>query len=225
MTRPGVHVWLMAALLFICALASAALQPRAQPDRALALDTLIPAAFGGWRIDPTTAPVPPSPDVQANLDELYDQILTRTYVDADGNRMMLVIAYGGDQSDSLKAHRQEVCYAAQGFTIRSVLPDQPTLADRAVPLVRVHATKGRRSEPMSYWFTMGDRVAIGRLERLILQLRYGLQGRIPDGLLVRVSSLGSDLPSHFAAQDAFLEAMLASLPPAHRTRLAGLQDG
>lgn len=217
-----VRMWLLAALMLVCAVASWALKPQSQPDRALTLETLIPTAFDGWQVDPTQVPIAPSPDVQANLDDLYDQIVTRTYVNAQGQRMMLVVAYGGDQSDSLKAHRQEVCYQAQGFSIRAVTPDVLQSEAGRIPLVRVHAVKGRRSEPMSYWFTMGDRVAIGRGERLLAQVQYGLRGQIPDGLLVRVSSLGSDLPQSYAAQDAFIQALLAAMTPAQRRRLAGL---
>lgn len=218
----AVRGWLLASLMLVCAVASVLLRPQAQPDRALQLEALIPASFGDWIIDPSVVPVAPSPDVQANLDELYEQILTRTFVNSNGQRMMLVVAYGGDQSDSLKAHRQEVCYEAQGFTIRKTVRDTLHSSSGAIPLVRVHAVKGRRSEPISYWFTMGDRVVIGRLERLLAQLGYGLRGRIPDGMLVRVSSLGTDLPASFAAQDAFISALLEAMSPAQRQRLAGI---
>jgi EpsI family protein len=218
----AVRGWLLAGLMLVCAVASLLLRPQAQPDRALQLEALIPASFGDWIVDPGVVPVSPSPDVQANLDELYEQILTRTFVNSGGQRMMLVVAYGGDQSDSLKAHRQEVCYEAQGFTIRKTVRDTLHASSGAIPLVRVHAVKGRRSEPISYWFTMGDRVVIGRLERLLAQLGYGLRGRIPDGMLVRVSSLGTDLPASFAAQDEFISALLEAMSPAQRQRLAGI---
>jgi len=218
-----VRAWLLATLMIACAGASWLLRPQAQPDQTLKLDAVIPTQFGGWMIDPAVVPIPPTPDVQANLDVLYDQIVTRTYVNANGERMMLVVAYGGDQSDSLKAHRQEVCYSAQGFSIQKVRPDTLRSELGVIPLVRIHAVKGRRSEPISYWFTMGDRVVIGRADRLLAQVQYGLRGRIPDGMLVRVSSLGSDLASSFAAQDEFIDALLTAMTPADRLRFAGLQ--
>jgi hypothetical protein len=61
----------------------------------------------------------------------------------------------------------------------------------------------------------------GRIERLAMQLREGFQGRIPDGMLVRVSSISTDPKAAYAAQQAFVAALLASMPPAERTRLAG----
>src|SRR5205085_349207 len=75
---------------------------------------------GDWHIDPEIVPVAPAPDVQAKLERLYGQVVNRAYVNAAGEMVMLTIAYGGDQSDALKVHRQENCYAAQGFDIHAL---------------------------------------------------------------------------------------------------------
>ncbi len=173
------------------AIAAPALKPTAEAG-AIDLEAVVPAAFAGWRIDPEVAPVAPAPDVQANLARLYDQVVARTYVNAQGERMMLTVAHGGDQSDALKAHRQEVCYRAQGFRVASLEHATLAAAGRKIPVTRFVATRGERSEPVTYWFTMGDRVVLGRLERLRVQLENGLRGRLPDGMLVRVSSLDTD---------------------------------
>lgn len=217
-------IWAVSAALVMCAAASAWLRPTAQLDPGFDLEQLVPTQFAGWQIDPGVIPVSPSPDVQANLDKLYDQILTRTYVNPQGQRIMLVIAYGGDQSDSLKAHRQEVCYQAQGFAIRSVRNDALQADGGTVPIVRLHAQLGRRSEPVSYWFTMGDTVAMGRAERLVTQIGYGLRGRIPDGMLVRVSNVSPDANASYAAHDEFLRALLTTVGASGRQRLAGLME-
>ena len=214
--------WLAALAMVACAAAAHTLRPVAQPRQNFVLETLIPTQFGRWRTDPGITPVAPTPDVQASLDKIYDQVVSRAYVNADGERVMLVIGYGGDQSDSLKAHRQEVCYSAQGFAIREVRNDRLSLASGGdVPVVRVHALKGRRSEPISYWFTMGDTVAVGRAERLLVQVGYGLAGRVPDGLLLRVSSLSRDADASYAAHDRFLRELLAAVSPPVRVALAG----
>lgn len=217
-------IWAVAAALLLCAAASWFLRPTAEPDPNFNIEQLVPTQFAGWKIDPNVMPIAPSPDVQTNLDKLYDQILTRTYVNAQGKRIMLVIAYGGDQSDSLKAHRQEVCYQAQGFAIRSVRNDSLRAEGGDVPIVRVHAQQGRRSEPISYWFTMGDYVVMGRAERLVTQVMYGLKGRIPDGMLVRVSNVSGDTAESYLAHDDFLRALLTVVGPNGRQRLAGLID-
>lgn len=222
--KSPVSAWAVGIAMVAVAVASNVFVPTAQPDLSFNLDRAIPEAFGDWTIDTSVVPIAPSPDVQASLDKIYDQILSRTYRNSNGSRMMLVVAYGGDQSDSLKAHRQEVCYQAQGFSVKDVRGDQLRIAGQDVPLVRLHATKGRRSEPVTYWFTMADEVAIGRAERLAKQIGHGLQGRIPDGLLLRVSSLSSDPAASYAEQDEFLNVMLKSVAPATRQRLAGLES-
>ena len=193
--------------------------PSAQP--APDLETLVPATFGDWRIDPDMIPLAPAPDVQAKLDRLYGQVLSRTYVNSRGERMMLTVAHGGDQSDALKAHRQEVCYAAQGFEIRALQHGDLAVAGRDIPVTRMLAVRGERFEPVTYWFTMGDRVVLTRTERLRTQLANGLARRIPDGMLVRVSSITPDAPAAFAAQASFVSAILAALPAEGVTRFVG----
>jgi len=205
------------------ALATPLLAPVAQPA-AIDLARIIPPAFGGWRIDPDTVQVAPAPDVQAALDRLYGQVVSRTYVNAAGERMMLTVAYGGDQSDALKAHRQEVCYAAQGFQVRGLETGTLAAAGRAIPVTRFLAVRGERSEPVTYWFTMGDRVVLGRVDRLRAQLAAGFAGRVPDGMLVRVSSISEDPRAAFAAQRGFAGALLAAVAPDAARRLAGARE-
>jgi len=218
-------IWVVTAALLLCAAASVFLRPTAQPDPNFSVEKLVPLQFAGWKVDPDIIPIAPSPDVQANLDKLYDQMLARTYVNERGQRIMLVIAYGGDQSDSLKAHRQEVCYEAQGFAIRSMKNDSLHVDGGEVPIVRLHAQQGRRSEPVSYWFTMGDYVAMGRAERLARQVMYGFKGQVPDGMLVRVSNISADPAASYASHDEFLRALLSVIGPEGRQRLAGLASG
>jgi len=203
------------------AAAAPALKPEREPGPRLDLQTAIPAAFGGWRVDPAVLPVTPAPDVQAKLDRIYDQVVSRTYVNGHGEAMMLTVAYGGDQSDALKAHRQEACYAAQGFEIRGLSHGRLSAAGREIPVTRMLAVRGDRFEPVTYWFTMGERVVLGRLERLRVQLAHGLKGRVPDGLLVRVSSIDDNPARAHAAQAAFVAALAAAAPRQYASRLVG----
>jgi hypothetical protein len=52
-------------------------------------------------------------------------------------------------------------------------------------------------------------------------VRNGLAGRVPDGMLVRVSSLSDDPAAAYAAQQSFIASFLAALPAADAARLAG----
>ena len=81
------------------------------------LDTAIPKQFGTWREEPSQVAAVVNPQTQQLLDKLYSQVLVRTYVDSQGYRVMLSLAYGDDQRGGLQAHKPEVCYPAQGFTL------------------------------------------------------------------------------------------------------------
>jgi len=52
-------------------------------------------------------------------------------------------------------------------------------------------------------------------------LRFGLRGTVPDGMLVRVSSLDADERSGYALHDRFVRDLLGSLAPLVRARLLG----
>jgi len=214
-------VFAAAALMFLASIAAPLMKPVHAEGAAPVLDRMVPAAFGDWSIDPSIVPVPPTAEAQAKLDRIYSQALSRTYVNSRGERMMLTVAYGGDQSDALKAHRQEVCYTAQGFTIHDLHAATIAAQGTAIPVTRMLAVRDDRFEPVTYWFTMGDRVVRGRLERLAMQLREGFAGRIPDGMLVRVSSISPDAGAAYAAQQAFIGELLAAIAPQNRARLAG----
>jgi len=215
-----------AAIVLTCAfvgtaIAAPALRPLPADTSAVDLEAMLPRTFAGWHIDPASVPIAPAPDVKANLDRIYNQVVSRTYVNDAGEIMMLTVAYGGDQSDALKAHRQENCYAAQGFSIERLAHGTMPAAGREIPVTRLLAVRGERSEPVTYWLTMGNRVVVGRLERLRVQLEAGLAGRMPDGMLVRVSSLSGDADAAFAAQRDFMASALASMKPADAARLVG----
>jgi EpsI family protein len=220
------HASGLASTLLLLAFASAAvaaplLKPAPADISSVNLEKMIPSSFAGWRVDPTVEPIAPAPDVRSKLDRIYNQTVSRAYVNDAGEQMMLTVAYGGDQSDALKAHRQEVCYSAQGFEIRDLHRGTMSAAGRTIPVTRLHAVRGARSEPVTYWLTMGERVVLGRLERLRVQLASGLSGRLPDGMLVRVSSIGDDLPRAYAAQQSFIASALATMPVADVARLVG----
>jgi len=185
------------------------------------LEAMVPKQFGDWRIDDTIIPLMPSPDVQASLDKIYNQTLARTYVNDRRERVMLSIAYGSAQTKSLQVHLPEVCYAAQGFHVGSAKKDfTETMAGR-VPVMHLVATHGRRREPITYWITVGEQTVRGGFEQKLASIRYGIAGVIPDGMLVRVSSISSDDEQAFELQGRFIRQLLSELSPEDRARLVG----
>jgi len=185
------------------------------------LETMIPKSFGGWSVDASLVPLAPDPTQKEMIDTLYDQTLSRTYVNAQGQHVMLSIAYGGDQSKQLQLHLPEVCYVAQGFTMMKNRGDELATGFGTVPVKRLVARQNARNEPITYWVTIGDKAVMSGIDQKMQRFMYGLSGRIPDGMLVRVSSIEADEAGAYQVQDRFVRQMLAALKPRDRSRLLG----
>lgn len=202
-----------------------ALTPTARarlPHEQFSLARMIPARFGAWTIDPGVVPVQPDPEQQGVLEKIYDQTLSRTYVDAHGQRVMLSIAYGGDQSKALQLHLPEVCYIAQGFELVGNRDDLLPTRDGALPVKRLVARLHERNEPITYWITIGDQASRTGIEQKLRRLAYGLSGEIPDGMLVRVSTIEVNEHAAWQLQDRFVFALLEALAPRDRAHLIGV---
>jgi EpsI family protein len=188
---------------------------------AVDLEVLIPKAFGDWKIDTTIVPLIADPETQAKLDKIYNQTLTRTYINSRNERIMLSIAYGGDQSDSMSLHKPEVCYPAQGFQILKNKTGTFSTGEGDIPVKRLVATQGPRIEPITYWTTIGDTVAIKGVKWKLQQMKYGLTGKIPDGLLFRISSIQADESEAYHNQDDFTRALIGAMTPEGKQRIIG----
>ena len=80
----------------------------------------------------------------------------------------------------------------------------------------------QRNEPVTYWLTVGDQIIKSKFDKRIAEIRLGLTGQIPDGLLFRVSSIDNDNARGFAMQQKFAADMMAAVPAATRKQLSGL---
>lgn len=219
---------LLAALLMAgTAAAGQALVPTirlAALRRDFRLDRMVPASFGAWHEDRTTPVGIVNPETQAMLDRIYSQTLTRTYVDANGYRIMLSIAYGADQTDnSTQMHYPEVCYPAQGFRVLGTREDAIQVPGGSIRVRRLETQYGTtRHEPVTYWMIIGDRQSLGGWDKKKSELLHGLRGEIVDGLLFRVSSVDPDTGNAYRRQDAFVTSLVGAMSPAARRQLAGL---
>lgn len=214
------------ALLATSALAQLSRQAHLHPVHAsrIELTTLVPLRFGAWRLDPALRPMPVSVDAASKTAGSYAQTLERIYVDGNGHRVMLSIAYGDNVlGDRLQVHRPEFCYQAQGFGIQAA---QDTMLDSSwgpIPVRRLQAYRPGRQETISYWLTVGNQALLPGLSRKLAQIRYGLSGFIPDGMLVRISSVDMPVPFAQALHDSFINDLLSALPQSGRLRL-GARD-
>lgn len=185
------------------------------------LEAVFPKQFGDWRIDDAIPVQLIAPDLQAVLDKIYNQVLSRTYINSNGEHILLSVAYGGDQSDGTRAHRPEVCYPAQGFQIVASEKSQIDVIDRTLPVRQLVARQGSRNEPITYWVTVGESIALSGTEQKLAQLRYTTRGIVPDGMLVRVSNIRTDVAASYAMQQDFIRQMAQAIDPALRAQVIG----
>lgn len=174
------------------------------------LDTLLPERFAGWTLDRSVVPLEPSADVVEKIAKIYDATLARTY-SRGGERVMLSVAYGGDQSGRLRVHRPEACYSAQGFQVRVLRQQMIAPAGHPVEVKRLMASLGMRQEPITYWIRVGEETVASNVGQRLIQMRYSLTGQIPDGLIFRVSTIGRDPEAEFPVHDRFINDLIASL--------------
>ncbi len=185
------------------------------------LEALFPQQFGEWRVDLSGPVQLVSPDAEALIKQIYTDTLSRTYVNGKGGRIMLSVAYGGDQSDATKAHRPEVCYPSQGFQVLSSHDTMLQTSTHSVRARQLVAKLGQRTEPISYWVVVGDRIALGSTDQKLAQLSYSLRGVIPDGMLVRVSNIDTDAQSAFKLHQDFILQLSRALLPTLAARVIG----
>jgi len=181
----------------------------------------IPKSFAGWTLDERAGALVANPQAQTLLDKLYSEIVERSYVSAAGERVMLSIAYGGDQADvSVQLHYPEICYPAQGFQVLGKQVGQVHLPGGDIPVRRLETVYSRvRYEPVTYWTLIGNEFSLGGWQKRWAQIKHGLQGEIVDGVLVRVSSISRDTKAAFALQDRFIGDLVNAVGPAARRRL------
>lgn len=226
-----VQIVLVSIALLAAAVLAEVLAPRelmARASASLDLQQVIPKQFGEWRWVPDVAPVTPQDpegyvEPDAHSARIYSQEVGRTYTDGNGDIVMLMVAYGPVQNYRLKAHRPEMCYTAAGFRVSSKVAASVSYRDGAPPikLARLTAERESRFEPISYWMRVGNDITTGVIDRQLVRLKYGLRGIIPDGALIRVSTVGLPKEASYRLQDRFIRELLAAIPPQDRNFFTG----
>ena len=107
----------------------------------IVLSKAIPTKFGDWQEDASQVAAVVNPTTVAELNKIYAETLSRTYVNGQGERIMLSIAYGTDQRDNLSVHFPEGCYGGQGFAVG------PTQEVSLRTTAGTRRARGERSRP------------------------------------------------------------------------------
>ncbi len=205
----------LAVLMALAGAATSALRPAetsvaAAPD----LDAMLPGDFGRWRRVALADAVLPA---ESTLGP-GEAVAYRAYADDLGRLVTLVAAYGPPLGDSVRLHRPETCYGAQGFAIRT----RAVGAAAGVPVVTLDAQSPSRREAVTYWLREGEAFTVRASDSQWRRLMRGFAAA-PDGALVRISTTGGDRPQ-FDLHREFIEDFTGALPPDARFLLLGARS-
>ncbi len=211
----------------MCFVSAAGLAARPGPKTArngstISLESAVPKVFGAWKALPEQTSLIVNPQATEFLYGLYSQVLSRTYVDQNGYRVMLSVAYNDDNRGGLQTHRPEVCYPAQGFKVGALEDGRLPTAFGDIEVRRLMTSLGQRVEPVTYWLTVGNQVVNSRMDKRLAEMKMALTGQIPDGLLFRISSIDADSSRAYAVHQRFAADMMGAVSLGVRKQLSGL---
>lgn len=207
------------ALALTSATAFAAMPRRAEHRLAhQKLSKLVPTQIGPWRFATTAGVVVPSEEGPVDG---YDQVVTRVYDAAGLPSIMLLLAYGSTQGGTLQLHRPETCYPGQGFKLSGFSDvELHPAAGESIAARTFTASRDDRIERLIYWTRIANAFPRSTAEEYRAIIGAVLHGVVPDGILVRISTVGADLQDSDRAMAKFAAALI-DLSPAARAILVG----
>lgn len=190
------------------------------PVKKGAIDASLPKNVDGWRFESSSGLVLPPPDSLS--DRLYDEIATRAYVGDNLPPVMLLIAYSNVQDGMLQVHRPETCYPVGGFALSaSQIVDLNVGVARPIPCRFFTASGVSRTEQVLYWTRIGNEIPGRWIDQRMAVVRANIRGEVPDGILVRLSVIGSDAAVAIPLLQKFATSLVGQLPPTTRKLFLG----
>lgn len=202
--------------------ASYARKPKAPPPLLgkTKLDSLIPDKIGQWTYQTESGLVLPPRDQLS--ERIYDDLVTRVYAAPDGTGVMFLAAYSGQQDGMLQVHRPEVCYPASGYRLSETREMPIALNDGLRLPSRFIVAEGiSRTEQLIYWTRIGPSFPTSWLGQRGAVIEENLKGIIPDGVLVRVSTIVPDDNQAVSILQGFAKELIRAVPPKARQALIG----
>ena len=183
-------------------------------------ESWVPENVGNWQQVAASGVVLPPPDVLR--DRIYDNLVTRIYISPDSQPMMVLLAYNNVQDGVLQVHRPEVCYPVGGFNLSEPRAVKLDALDRSVPATMFTATGPSRTEQVLYFTRLGSAFPRSWVEQRLAVIDANVVGRVPDGILFRVSTISKDVDRSIESMSRFTKGFLAgSDPPLRRLLLTG----
>jgi EpsI family protein len=209
-----------AALAGLLMAAAAGIAAARKPDLPLhylgnhKLSDIIPKQIGRWAFVANSGVVVPPEDQLRSA--LYSDLLTGIY--SDGMQaIMLLIAYGANQTGFLQVHRPEFCYTAAGFKLSNPREHAVRLAsDLSIRAKSLDAARDGVIERLVYWTRIGNHMPLSWMEQKLTIAEDNLRRIIPDATLVRVSTIVDSEEQALASVDDFVRTLIQAVPPMQR---------
>ena len=221
--------WFVVAILVSVMTGASAFAYIAKPTKLMAetlhreaLSEEFPKKFNRWSKPQTENTMLVDPTQAEVLEYLYTETFGTSYVNKNNHSVMVSIAYGKDQSDGRSVHKPGICYPAQGFIILEQRDISLVLdSHRSIKVRYMKTQRGQRIEPLLYWTTSGDFVYQNILQRKLIGLKYSEDNLIPDGMILRVSTIEADSVVAMDNLTDFISDWYESMPEKQRSRYFG----
>lgn len=188
--------------------------------KAGAIDEMVPKQIGEWEFESASGLVLPPSDEYS--DRLYDEIVTRVYSRDGYPPMMLLVAYSNLQDGMLQVHRPETCYPVGGYTLsESRELAVPLLSGLSITNRYFSAESVGRSEQVMYWTRIGEAFPSRWIDQRWAVVEENLRGRVPDGILVRFSTINPDADLALNHMKQFAAEMVMGMTPRARQLFVG----
>ncbi|MEE4207736.1 MAG: exosortase C-terminal domain/associated protein EpsI [Parvularcula sp.] len=146
----------------------------------------IPSKVGGWTSRRSAELVLPELD---GGEKLYENLETRIYEGSNLPSIMFLVAYSSVQINDVQVHRPEVCYPVAGLPIISSTPTTFQFRGKQIAARDVIADRRGPEEQILYWVRVGNRFPTTWLDQRMAMASDSLKGTLPDGVLVRISTI------------------------------------
>jgi len=178
------------------------------------LSDVIPKQIGRWSfVAKSGVVVPPQDQLQTTL---YSDLLTGIY--SDGKQaVMLLVAYGANQTGFLQVHRPEFCYTAAGFKLSN--PREHTIELAPGASIRAKSLDAARDgviERLVYWTRIGNDMPLSWTQQKLTIAEDNLRRIIPDATLVRVSTIVDSEQIALTSVDDFVRSLIEAVAPPQR---------
>jgi EpsI family protein len=164
----------------------------------------------------------------------YDKVAARTYRDADGQEVTIVMTWSRNGLQKA-GHMQQLCYSSQGFSITGQKNIRIPIKSSVLSVTNFMATQlDGQDEDVYYWRITGGKLMKNiektgiddqRLSQRILRIKEVVKHifvKIPDNIMVRVSSRKYESEKSSAVPALYIREYLEKLSNKDLKLLTGL---